>query len=172
MRVLLGRTIHDTSSTPKYVICDRGPQFDNSGFREWCRNRNIRPRYGAVGRHGSIAVVERFILTFKTYLLDWSAIVPLRRQKLRRELNSFLDWYNEHRPHTALKGCTSNEVYHRRFPENRQPRFEPRSKWPRAAPCAKPLSLVKGRPGAIFDLQVEFHAERKHLPVVKLRRAA
>jgi hypothetical protein len=56
--------------------------------------------------------------------------------------------------------------------ENRRPRFEPRSNWPRGAPCAKPSSLVKGRPGAKVGLQVEFHAERKHLPIVKLRRAA
>ena len=65
-----------------------------------------------------------------------------------------------------------NEVYHLCFPENRRPRFEPRSKWPRGAPCAKPSSLFKGRPGAKVDLQVAFHAERKHLPVVMLRRAA
>ena len=30
--------------------------------------KGIKPRYGAVGKHGSIAVVERFILTFKRIL--------------------------------------------------------------------------------------------------------
>jgi putative transposase len=172
VRALLGRTIQAVGATPKYLICDRGSQFDNPGFRDWCDDKNIKPRYGAVGQHGSIAIVERFILTLKTYLLSWSAIVPLRRQEFRRELTSFFDWYNTHRPHTTLQGCTPNEVYHRRFPENRRPRFEPRSNWHRGATCAKPSSLVKGRPGAKVDLQVEFHAERKHLPIVKLRRAA
>ena len=172
VRAFLGRTIQAVGAKPKYLICDCGSQFDNDGFRDWCDDKNIQPRYGAVGRHGSIAVVERFILTLKTYLLGWSAIVPWRRQEFRRELTSFFDWYNEHRPHTTLKGCTPNEVYYRRFPENRRPRFETRSKWPRGAPCAKPSSLVKGRPGGKVDLQVAFHAERKHLPVVMLRRAA
>jgi hypothetical protein len=55
---------------------------------------------------------------------------------------------------------------------NRRPRFEPRLKWPREAPCAKPSSLIKGRQGAMVDLQVEFHAERKQLPIVTLHRAA
>lgn len=58
MRAFLGRAIRDTGATPKYVICDRGPQFDNDGFRDWCDDKNIKPRYGAVGQHGSIAVVE------------------------------------------------------------------------------------------------------------------
>lgn len=172
VRAFLGRTIQAGGAKPKYLICDSGSQFDNPGFREWCRNRNMRPRYGAVGQHGSIAVVERFILTLKTYLLGWLTIVPWRRQDFRRELSSFLDWYNEHRPHTTLKGCTPNEVYYRRFPAHRKPRWEPRSRWPRGAPCARPWALCRGQVGAQPDLQVEFHAERKHLPLVKLRRAA
>jgi hypothetical protein len=32
-------------------------------FSGWCRERGIRPRFGAVGRQGSIAVVERMIRT-------------------------------------------------------------------------------------------------------------
>ncbi len=172
MRALLGRTIRAVGAKSKHLICDSGSQFDNDGFWDWCDDKNIQPRYGAVGQHGSIAVVERFILTLKTYLLGWSVIVPWRRQEFRRELTSFFDWYNEHRPHTTLKGCTPNEVYHRRFPDNRRPRFEPRSRWPRGAPCAQPSSLVKGRPGATVHLQVKFHSERKHLPIVKFRRAA
>jgi transposase InsO family protein len=92
VRAFLGRTIQAVGDEPKYLICDRGSQFDNDGFRNWCDDTNIQPRYGAVGRHGSIAVVERFILTLKTYLLGWSAIVLLWRQEFRRELTSFLDW--------------------------------------------------------------------------------
>ncbi len=72
VRAFLGRTIQAVGAKPKYLICDRGSQFDNDGFRNWCDDKNIQPRYGAVGRHGSIAVVERFILTLKTYLLGCS----------------------------------------------------------------------------------------------------
>jgi len=31
---------------------------------------------------------------------------------------------------------------------------------------------VKGQPGVRIELVVEYHAGKKHLPVVKLRRAA
>jgi len=100
------------------------------------------------------------------------ALVPLRRQAFRQELSSFIDWYNEYRPHTTLGGRTPDEVYHARYPGHRKPRFEPRSKWPRGSPCAMPWALVKGKAGLKLDLQVDFHAGAKHLPIVTLSRAA
>ena len=101
-----------------------------------------------------------------------SFLVALRRETFRRELVSFIDWYNEHRPHTTLGGKTPEEVYHNRYPANRKPRIEPRERWPRGAPCAKPQALVAGKPGQRFDMVVSFHKKRRHLPVVKLNRAA
>ena len=69
VRGFLGRTIAKVKATPKYIVCDRGGQFDCEGFRAWCRRKGIKPpRYGAIGQHGSIAVVERFILTMKCLL--------------------------------------------------------------------------------------------------------
>jgi hypothetical protein len=99
-------------------------------------------------------------------------ILQLRREAFRREVAPATDWYNEHRPHTALGGRTPNEVYFGRYPANRRPRFEPRERWPRGSPCARPWALVRGSPGARLELDVEFHAGRKHLPVVRLKRAA
>ena len=84
MRAFLARAIHTTRAPPKYLICDRGPQFDCHGFRGWCRRRNIRPRFGAIGKHGSIAVVERLILTLKqscTRLLYAGTAAPPRLSK-------------------------------------------------------------------------------------------
>ena len=46
VRAFLGRTIRRAKATPKYIICDRGPQFDCRRFRRWCRRRGIRPRFG------------------------------------------------------------------------------------------------------------------------------
>ena len=83
VRAFLGRTIAKTKQTPRYIICDRGGQFDCEDFRKWCRRKGIKPpRYGAVGRHGSIAVVERFILTLKT-LLACLLLVPYQREKFQ-----------------------------------------------------------------------------------------
>ena len=83
VRAFLGRTIAKAGTAPKYIVCDRGPQFDCQGFRDWCRRSGIKsPRYGAIGQHGSIAVVERFILTMKC-LLAGLPLVPYRRESRR-----------------------------------------------------------------------------------------
>ena len=51
VRSFLGRTIAKVKATPKYIICDRGSQFDNEDFRKWCKRKGIKkPRYGAVGK--------------------------------------------------------------------------------------------------------------------------
>jgi hypothetical protein len=172
VRAVLGRAISQAGIAPQHIICDRGRQFDCDGFRRWCRRKKIRPRYGAVGQHGSIAVIERFILTLKQRCTRLLLLIPLRRERFQRELHFFGEWYNAHRPHTTLGGRTPNEVYCRRFPANRRPRFEPRSRWPRGSRCARPWALARNGPGAPLELDVTFHGDRKHLPIVTIRRAA
>jgi hypothetical protein len=66
---------------------------------------------GAIGKQGSIAVVERFIKTLKLEGLRMLAVVPLLRRALQRELSLYGQWYNEARPHTTLAGATPEEVY-------------------------------------------------------------
>ena len=171
VRSLLGRTIRLAGRTPKYLICDQGRQFWCSGFKDWCKRRKIKARFGAIGQHGSIAVIERFILTMKT-LCTRVILVPVRREKMREELNRFASWYNGHRPHMTLKGATPDEIYRGHHPTCRYPRREPRAHWPSGAPCAKPGVPIRGWPGQPLELKVEFHAGRKHLPIVSLRRAA
>ena len=57
-------------------------------------------------------------------------------------------------------------------PANAEPRFEPRITWPRRSSCAAPQAQIKGRRGARLTLVVGYLEDRKHLPVVELRRAA
>ena len=172
VRAALGRAIHNAGAAPKYLICDKGAQFDNDAFRQWSQRRTgNKPRYGAVGKRGSIAVVERAILTIKT-LLAMLPIVALSPAKFRHELDLLVEWYNEHRPHTTLRGQTPNDRYFHRFPANRRPRWEPRERWPRGSPCALPWAIVKGKPGVQLDLHVAYHGRRKHLPIVSLTKRA
>jgi len=172
VRQLLALAIRKAGHAPKYIICDKGGQFWSDGFKAWCKRRGIKPRFGAVGRHGSIAVVERFIRTMKAECTRRLLLVPLRKESFRRELDFFALWYNEHRPHEWLDGRTPNEAYFDRPPTNRSSRWEPRSRWPRGSPCAKPRVLVKGQPGARVELAVTFHESRKHLPIITLKRVA
>ncbi len=168
----LGRTVHDAETAPKYLISDKGSQFWLcEGYREWCERHGTTPRLDASGKHGSIAVIDRFIKTLKDEATR-RILVPFRRETFRRELILFRDWYNEHRPHMTLEHKTPNEVYFKRRAAHQQPRLEPRQAWPRGSPCAKPQTLVAGKPGDTSTLQVDFHEGRRHLPIVALKRAA
>ena len=116
-------------------------------------------------------MVERFIRTMKDEATR-RIVIPQRQAAFRSELTSFFAWYNEHRPHTTLNGKTPIEVYLRLRPANQRPRIEPRERWPRPSPCAKPITLIAGQPGDRFRLEVGFHDGKRHLPVVSLKRAA
>ena len=156
--MFLGRTIHATGSPPRHLVSDKGTQFSpGKQYRRWCRRHDIRPRFGAVGKCGSIAIVERVILTTKL-ILRGLPLVPFRRDSLRLELAAIYTWYNQHRPDTSLAGSTPDEVYLRQRPANRKPRLEPRRRWPRGSPCARPHTLVAGQPGDRFTICVGFHA--------------
>jgi transposase InsO family protein len=165
----LVRSIRTIGEAPKYVICDRGPQFDCDEFRAWCKRQHgpdgkrheITPRYGAVGKYGSIAVIERFNRTLKAECTR-RITVPLRKREFERAVSSYLEWHAEHRPHMALGGRTPNEA----------PRVETRRKYPRDAWVASPQAPVKGRRGRRVDIAVAYFKGRQHLPVVTLTPAA
>ena len=135
------------------------------------RRRKIQIRYGAVGKHGSISIIERFFRTMKNEGTR-QFHVPFRRDRLRGELALFMCWYNGHRPHGALEVQTPDEVYHALPPACLRPRIELRSRWPAHSKCASPHA--PRAPGTPTDVAVElrFLGDRRHLPIVSLRRAA
>ena len=171
IRHFLGQSIARIGRNPKYIICDKGSQFWNDDFKEWCRHNKVRPRFGAVGKHGSIAVIERFILTLKKNYVPFT-LVPSNRKTFIKHLQLFVLWYNEHRPHTALAGKTPHEVYYRLLGRNKTVRFEPRTRWPVRSRCASPQAPIQGLPGTRLALQVTYLGGRRTLPVVKLKTAA
>jgi len=156
---------------PKHLIVDQGSEFKCEHFENvWCKARNILPRFGAVGKRGSIAVVERFHRSLKEVLRQIT--IPEDQVQFEREVRLVIDWYNEHRPHDTLGGKTPNEVYFMRPPANEQPRIEPRQNWPRGSPCAKPHMAIDGNPGVPLIIDIDCHEGRRHLPVIRARRAA
>ena len=167
----LAKTIRQLGTPPKYLICDKGPQFWCSRFKRWCKRRKIHPRFGAVGRYGSIAVIERFIRTLKDEGLR-RILIPLDLRKMRQELNAIVGWHNSYRPHSWLDGRTPEERYRRIPAACRRPRFEPRGLWPSSSPCASPKAKVRGEPGLRLQLVVDFHQGRTHLPIITLKRVA
>jgi len=59
---------------PKHIISDQAKVFIGDVFAELLGQWNIKPRLGAVGKHGSIAVTERVIKTLK---YEWLRCIPL-----------------------------------------------------------------------------------------------
>ena len=167
----LAKTIRQAGTAPKYIISDKGSQFWCKRFKRWCKRRKIKPRFGAVGQYGSIAIIERFIRTFKDEGLR-RILVPLNQRQMRAEVNAIIARYNTCRPHTALGGRTPDERYRRVASACRRPRWEPRSDWPSDSSCASPQVKVRGKQGINLQLVVDFHQDRKHLPVVTLRQVA
>jgi hypothetical protein len=157
-------------SGPRYTVTDQGPQFGEA-FRRWCAHRGVRPRFGAIGKHGSIAVIERFIGSLKREGLR-RILLPFDLAAMRLETASYVNWYNEHRPHQALQGATPIEVYSTQRPANRKARLEPRARYPSSGPCAAPQAPVSGKPGCKLKLVVRHVDGQKHLPIVTLRKAA
>ncbi len=70
----------------------------SSGSR--ATSRGIRQRFGAIGRYGSLAVIERCIRTLKTECTRRLTTVPYRLATMEQELAFYFSWYNGHRPHT------------------------------------------------------------------------
>jgi hypothetical protein len=91
---------------------------------------------------------------------------------MRSEMAMFINWYNAFRPHETLDGATPIERYENSTPTIETPRYEPRRKWPRESPCAKPVVPVEGRRGVKLELVISFMDENRKLPVIELRRVA
>lgn len=164
---------------PKYIISDQGKQFTAKNYRSWCKKKKkkigktrIWPRFGALKKHGSIAVVERFILSMKNEG-SRRITVSMNIDEFRKELDLYTAWYNYHRPHETLEGKTPFEVYAKvKTPANQQRRFEPRKKWPLESRCAGVQARVKGKRGGKLELEVRYLEGRRHLPLIELKRVS
>ena len=131
---------------PTWMVTDCGTQFTAGIFTRALRRLGIGHRYGAVGRKGSISIIERFWRTMKAEHAHGLILFrPLRA--IRARLEAYAAWFNEHRPHQGLAQRTPDEVH------------TGRSTRPRAVP----LRAV---------LVAEHLAGDRDLPVLRLRRAA
>ena len=171
IQAFLESVIDHAKTPPKYLISDKDSIFWCKSFNQWCTQKEIRPRYGAIGKHGSIAIVERLIRTMKDEFTR-RILVALSKIIFHCELDHYIRYYNEHRPHTSYNGKTPNEVYFKLRPANQRPRIEPRKHWPRRSRCSRPQTLIAGQPGDWFTMEVDFINGRRHLPIVLLKRAA
>ena len=95
---------------PRHLVTDQEGVFTSDVFRDLLVRWDIKHRLGAVGRHGSIAVTERAILTLKC---EWLRHVPVIRglDHLEQLLHDFEIYYNEYRGHTKLSGALPSVIH-------------------------------------------------------------
>jgi transposase InsO family protein len=161
---MLDRAVARVGRAPKYTVSDQGPQF-RSEFRDWCERNGVKPRFGAIGRHGSIAVTERTILSIKSEGLR-PTMIPFGIEAMCRPVALYAFWYNELRPHRTHGGATPNEIYYGRARADEKPRFEPRARYP-----AKRGDRRRARRGVALRLEVTHLDAEKHLPIVAVKAA-
>jgi transposase InsO family protein len=101
---------------PKHIISDQANVFTGSVFAELFKAHTIKPRLGAVGKHGSIAVTERVIKTLKYEWLKRAALIK-GLDHLAMLCQEFETWYNSWRPHMTLDGFRPDDVYHENTPK-------------------------------------------------------
>jgi putative transposase len=135
-----------SAGTPTWIVTDRGTQFTAAEFLRMLRRHEVRRRYGAVHRHGSVALIERLWRSLKAEGVTLGLLYrPLA--VIERRLASYVAWFNAHRPHQGLGQRTPDEVYFDR---------------PTAA-ASVPVRAA---------LEVRCHDGHHDLPVLTLRHAA
>ena len=123
---LLDKASQNTGRAPKHIVTDRGPQFAST-YKAWCIRRGVKPRFGAVGQSGSIAIIERFFRSLKDEMLWRLPFLMLSVPKMHAEIAAYVEWYHEHRPHMALGGATPAEICDGHRPARDLPRWESRA---------------------------------------------
>jgi len=96
---------------PKHLISDQASVFTGEAFAELIGKYGIKHRFGAIGKHGSIAVTERINKTLKYEWLNRIAIIK-GFDHLTELCTEFETWYNSWRPHMTLDGIRPDDVYH------------------------------------------------------------
>jgi len=123
-RLTQGKTCHFLAperyprgaGAPKRIISDQASVFIGDALAELLRQWNIKPRLGAIGKHGSVAVTERVIKTLK---YEWLRCVPIIKgfNRLTSLCTEFESWYNTWGPHMTLEGLRPDDLSYSRKPE-------------------------------------------------------
>jgi len=125
---------------PRHFVSDKGRQFTAKRFRKTLRRLGTRQRFGAVGRYGSIAIIERLWRTLKDSL-RLRSFKPLTKRELERRLERGLDYYTYVKPHQGLGGATPAEIHFGRQPAHLAAVHPPRAR-PREGPVHSPFEIA------------------------------
>jgi putative transposase len=98
---------------PTWLVSDKDRALRNRLVNGLLRRHGIRRRYGAVGRKGSITVIERFWRSMKQEYVH-GLFLYRPGAAIERLVRRYARWFNQERPHQGLRQRTPNDVYHGR----------------------------------------------------------
>jgi putative transposase len=114
MARLVSRTARQRGR-PAHFISDQARCFKGQVFRRKLWRLGVKQRFGANGKKGSIALIERLWRTLKD-TLGLRLLRPLAAEDLMEKVEIGLLHYAHFRPHQALGGATPAEMYFGRTP--------------------------------------------------------
>src|ERR1039457_5584475 len=141
---------------PRHFVSDQARCFTGEIFRRKLLRLGVKQRFGAVGKKGSIALIERLWRTLKD-TLGLRLMGPLVAEDLMAKVELGLVHYAHFRPHQSLGGATPAEVYFGRAPSHLSAIPPPRGR-PGEGPMDSPF-------------RVEYLDAERLLPLL-LRKAA
>jgi transposase InsO family protein len=112
---------------PAHFVSDRARCFKGGIFRSKLRKLGVKQRFGAVGKKGSIALIERLWRTLKD-TLGLRLLRPLAAEALLEKIEMGLVHYGHFRPHQGIGGATPAEMYFGRPPAHLSAIPPPRGK--------------------------------------------
>jgi transposase InsO family protein len=96
------------------LLMDNGPAFVSRDLREYLESQGMRRTHGAPYHPMTQGKIERYhrslknVVNLDRYFLPW---------ELEREINRFVDYYNNHRYHESLDNVTPADMYEGRYHE-------------------------------------------------------
>ena len=124
---------------PEHFVSDQGSCFMARAFRRTLKRLAVRQRHGAIGKKGSIALIERLWRTLKD-TLRLRSLRPLVPDDLIEKVELGLVHYAHFRPHQALGGATPAEIYFGRTPAHLSAIPPPRGR-PGEGPMDSPFRI-------------------------------
>ncbi len=106
--IALVRHVAKEFGRPRFILTDHGTQFRRQ-FRSAMKKMGIIPVQARVRAPYLNGKIER---AFRTFRMWWRLVLTGPKQRgIQRRLDDFGDWFNKHRPHSALHGLTPREEW-------------------------------------------------------------